>query len=124
MELAENAPVALNAPWNPDNNFRYQIWTNYDGKNPGKHIGYFNDSLNLDLFQVLNRITKYSNIFRPPNSIQNLYLTGVSCFAASEDDSKLVEVHEPFASTGIWLVPIVFGYPRIEFFKRNYRRRG
>ena len=114
-QASKNSPVSLDAHWGPNNDFNYQIWTKYDGTVVGKPIGYFNFSLNDDLFKIRNRICDSANRHRLPNSIPHLYLIGVSCFAATEDDLGIKEVNEPYASTGIWLVPLVFGYPRIVF---------
>ena len=121
--LAQNVPVELQAHWDPEHNFNYQIWTTFDGDDPGKPIGYFNGSLNQDLFQILNRIAEYPGTFRPPNFIPHLYLMGVTCFAVSEDDPQLMDIHEPYASTGIWLVPVIIGFPKVVFMTRNRARR-
>ncbi|MCY4428210.1 MAG: AAA family ATPase [Halieaceae bacterium] len=121
--MAQNAPVELGARLVPAHNFNYQIWTTFDGDNPAIPIGYFNGSLNQDLFQILNRIAKYPDTFRPPNSIPHFYLMGVTCFAVSEDDPQLMDVHEPYASTGIWLVPVIIGFPKVTFMTKNRARR-
>lgn len=117
--LAEHSPSELEARWNTEKEFQYQIWTKFDGGNPGRAIGYFNQSLNKDLFEILKRITGNSRFYRPPNSLLHFYLLGVSTFVAPEDDPRLSEVHEPFASSGIWLIPVVIGFPSIPFFKRR-----
>ena len=121
--LAEQVPVELEAHIDFDNNFAYQIWTSADDEGSGKPIGYFNDSLNQDLFNVLRRITKTAGLYRPPSYLRHFYLMGVSTFAASENDPRLTELHEPFSSTGIWLVPVVIGFPKIVFVHRRRRRR-
>ena len=121
--LANDVPVELEAHIDFENNFRYQIWTTDDDKESGQPIGYFNDSLNQDLFGVLRRITKYSNLYRPPSYLRHFYLMGATCFAASEDDPRLSELYDPFASTGIWMVPVVIGFPRIVFPHRRSSRR-
>lgn len=118
-ELAGEAPVRIEARWDPSKDFRYRIWTEYDGTDPGESIGYFTRRLNNDLFDVCRRISNRPKAFRPPNALRHLYLIGVSTFAASEDDVRLGEVHEPFASTGIWLIPIVLGYSKVTFQKRR-----
>ena len=121
--LARKVPFELEAHLDPEHNFSYQIWTTFDGKDPGKRIGYFNDSLNQDLFQILDRITTAPRRLRPPNLIPHFYLMGVTCFAVSEDDPRLTEIHEPYASTGVWLVPVVIGFPKVVFMPINHGRR-
>lgn len=121
--LAQKIPFELEARLDPEHNFSYQIWTTFDEEDPGKPIGYFNGSLNQDLFQILNRIAEYPSGLRPPNFIRHFYLMGVTCFAASEDDPRLTEIHEPYASTGVWLVPVVIGFPKVVFMLSNRSRR-
>ncbi len=121
-ELAWEVPVPVEARWDPLRGFRYRIWTEFDETSPGEPIGYFTSRLNNELFDVCRRISNRHDEFRPPNALRHLYLIGVSTFAASEDDVRLSEVHEPFASTGIWLIPIVLGYSKVTFRKRRRRR--
>ena len=118
-ELACEAPVRVEARWDALKDFRYRICTEFDGTNPGEPIGYFTRRLNNELFDVCRRISNRHEDFRPPNVLRHLYLIGVSTFAAIEDDVRLSEVHEPFASTGIWLIPIILGYSKVTFFRRR-----
>ena len=123
VTLAQKVPFELEAHLDPEHNFSYQIWTTFDGEDPGKRIGYFNDSLNQDLFKILDRIAENPGGLRPPNVIRHFYLMGVTCFAVSEDAPRLTEIHEPYASTGVWLVPVVIGFPEVVFIPRNRRGR-
>ena len=120
--LAIHVPVPIDAVWDPSNDFRYQIWTRLAETDPGKHIGYFAKHLNGDFFDIIKRISGYSWQFRPPNRIRHLHICGVSTFAASEDEQRLREVHEPFATTGIWLIPVILGYPKIYFPRKKLRK--
>ena len=119
--LAEQAPFPLEAHQDKNREFQYQIFTTFDGKKPGTQIGYLNKSLNNDLFRVKDCLTNSNRSFRPPDYIKPIYLMGISTFAAPEDDPRLAEVHAPYSDTGIWLVPIVIGYPRVVFLRTRGR---
>ena len=118
-ELGIKAPVRVEARLDASENFKYRVWTVFDETNPGEPIGFFTRRLNNDLFGVCRRMSNRDKDFRPPNVLKHLYLIGVSTFAASEDDVRLSEVHEPFASTGVWLIPIILGYSKVTFFKKG-----
>ena len=117
--LATKAPIPVEAKWDPSNRFRYQLWTKYDGNDVGKPIGYFSETLNKQLFHVRDRISRFPRALRPPERLQHLYLIGVSTFAADENDVRLQDVHEPFSSTGIWTIPIIVGFPKINFHRKK-----
>ena len=121
--LAQKAPVELKAHLDPEHDFSYQIWTTFDGEVPEKPIGYFNTSVNQDFFKILARIAQHPDRLRPPNYIRHFYLMGVTCFAVSEDEPRLKEIHDPYASSGVWLLPVVIGFPKIVFCPRNRGRR-
>ena len=122
-ELTDETPVPIDVSWDPSNNFNYQLWIKYDGVSAGRPIGYFTRHLNNELYRVRDRISNHPNMFRLPEWLPHLYLIGVSTFATNEDDVRLKEVHEPFATTGIWLVPIVLGYPKVHFPRKKRRNR-
>lgn len=122
-ELVDETPVPLDVSWPSCHDFNYQIRVKSDGASTSKPIGYFTQHLNKELFSVLHCIPDCSNMFRPPEWLPHLYLIGVSTFATNEDDARLQETHEPFATTGIWLIPIVLGYPKVHFLRKKRRNK-
>ncbi len=119
VNLAHKAPIKLRVRSDNKNEFRYRISTISDGVAPGLTIGYFSKALNKDLFEVLNRIEQHSSNFKPPEYIPHIYLIGVTCYAVDEDSPHLTEIHEPYASSGIWLIPVVIGFPKVVFLRRK-----
>ena len=120
--LSSDTPVSLEAIADPQANFAYQLIIDPAGHN--LRAGYFNPLLNQDLWKVLNCIERNSSHkFRLPEKIHYIFLMGVSTYAAPDDDPRILEVHEPYASTRMWLVPVVLGYPQLYFPYRKKNRQ-
>ena len=117
--LAHQAPVELKVRSDFQYDYCYRISTVSDGELPGKSIGYFSNSLNNDLFEILDRIEQSPNSYKPPEYIRHIYLMGVTCYAVDEDSPHLAEIHEPYASSGIWLIPVIIGFPKVVFLRRK-----
>lgn len=120
--LAHKTPVPLRANLEPDNNYSYSIWTNSNGEMVDKAFGYFSQNLNKDLFEVGKRYPK-QGYFKPPQSIGPFYLVGIKTVCKSDNDPNLKHLHEPYCNTGIWLAPIIVGYPACSFYHRRGGRR-
>ncbi len=120
--LAHQSPVPLRAYLEPENEYTYSIWSNSGGEIADRAFGYFSQNLNKDLFEVGNRYPKQGQ-FKPPQSINPFYLVGIRTVCKSDGDPNLKHLHEPYCNTGIWLAPIIVGYPACSFFRRRWGRR-
>tara|TARA_R110002124_G_scaffold7105_16_gene41785 strand:- start:940 stop:2886 length:1947 start_codon:yes stop_codon:yes gene_type:complete len=120
--LAHKSPVPLRASLEPENNYAYSIWSSSGGEIADRAFGYFSQNLNKDLFNVGTRYPK-QGLFKPPQSISPFYLVGIRTVCKSDSDPHLKDLHEPYCNTGIWLAPIIIGYPACSFFRRRGGRR-
>lgn len=66
-------------------------------------LGAFSGRVNSDLFEIAGPGR------RPPDLLRGLVLVGVRTFTLAEHDSRLAALHEPWATTGRLLVPVVRG---------------
>ena len=102
------------------NKYIYNIWTcSYDVE-VDKIIGEFNTTFNNDLFQIACSFGKYNS---PPEIRREpFYMIGLRTICKSENDPNLKTIHEPYSKTGIWIVPVIIGYPSCLFpaRRRNY----
>ncbi len=92
--------------------FIYRIQTEDE-----RSIGMFSKQLNTDLFSVATCCKIFNG--KPPPKIHHLRMTGVTTVAVDADDPRLPELHEPYASSGLFLAPIVRGFSTIYFFTRR-----
>lgn len=69
---------------------------------------------------------KFGGERRPPKYINHLRLIGLRTRVVGDDPVALGRIHDPFASTGFWLVPMIVGFQSVRFPERNaprnYRR--
>lgn len=111
-------------------NFRYQLLGN------GNFIGWTGPTLNWDLFEA-GKVTKartkaYSDLLPPENlhldikktgeSIGRLRLIGLRTCALPLDAAAEGTVHEPYATSGFFLAPMVAGLAMFYFKFDNFRR--
>ena len=120
--LAHEAPQPLRATLEPRNGYDYSIWTRSGGKIADRIFGYFSQNLNKDLFSITN---KYSTggALKPPPYIEPFYLVGVKTVCKSDNDPNLKHIRKPYCNTGLWLSPIIVGYPVCPFFRRYRGQR-
>lgn len=116
--LAHKSPIPLRAALEPENDYLYSLWASSGGAMADRAFGYFSQKLNKDLFEVGNRYAREGR-FKPPPYINHLYLVGIKTICKSDSDPNLKHLHEPYRNTGIWLAPIIVGYPTCMFFRRR-----
>lgn len=101
----------------------YKIWmcTENSEQPVWRVVGEMSDKFNSDLFAIIEKEKpEERQLYRLPKKIKYLFVFGVATYFAREDDPHLVQVHEPFASRGYWMVPVIGGFP-VTYFQR---RRG
>jgi AAA domain len=91
-------------------NGTYRILTEAE---PQACIGAFSQRFRSDLLSVA-RQCGYRNV-RPTDLIKHLYMVGVTTVAVDRDDPRLPELHEPYATSGLFLAPVVRGLTTIQF---------
>lgn len=72
----------------------------------GLPLGALTNAVNEDLFDIAKEVDK-KNPRRPPMSIPHVSLIGVRTFAITDDHPRLAELHEPWATIGMFLVPVI-----------------
>lgn len=87
--------------------YRYALRTS-----EGISLGLLSEAVNRDLFGVAEKVDPRKRR-RPPDSIPHVTLIGVRAYALADDHTRLAEVHEPWATTGIFLVPVIRGLAKI-----------
>jgi len=78
----------------------------------GIPLGAFGQAVNKDLFTIAKEVDKRTPR-KPPNAIPFVSLIGVRTFAVNDDNPRIAELHEPWATTGIFLVPVVRALTKI-----------
>lgn len=79
------------------------------------HLGRFASHMKRELYGVANELWGDRQL-RLPSYIDNLYCIGARTIVAAPDDPGLSAACEPFATSGIWLSPLVVGLPTVPFF--------
>lgn len=112
-KLSRSIPIKLRASANPESGWVYRIFLDSGGDLP---IGSFSRSFNSDLWAIAEKLgKKLRTSLRPPTNFYNFYLVGTRTGVIKNDDPTIDEMHEPFRSTGFFLVPVVCGFPKISF---------
>jgi hypothetical protein len=75
-----------------------------------------------DLWTMSNLVQeKFGGQRRPPSYINHLRLIGLRTRVLGDDPVSLGRIHEPFSTTGFWLVPMIVGFQPVRFPERNRR---
>jgi hypothetical protein len=88
-------------------------------------LAVLSQNVNSDLFMIADKIRQRigGGKLRPPNMIPFLRLHGLRSIVLAPDAPECELLHEPWASTGIMLAPVVIGYSTISFFRYRKKRR-
>jgi hypothetical protein len=118
LELIET-PVTGAVAWcDPSVEYAYRI------QDPESNtlIAAFSDRFNQDLWKLVPHAAKKKGWSRakPPEKIPHLRLLGARTVVLAPDSPELSLLHEPWASTGFLLAPLVLGYTKVWF--RSYAR--
>lgn len=98
--------MALNTPGVPD--WHYVV---IDGGAPPLRLCFMSGLFMKDMWHVANIIGQQAGRrFRPAERIPYLHLIGAASVALEPDDPLLSTCYEPYRSSGIFLVPKLFGY--------------
>ena len=115
--LAEHADKTIKVFGHDElQNGTYRILTE---KDPQICIGALSQRFRNDL-QALARQCGYRNV-RPMERIKHLHMIGVTTVAFDRDDPRLPELHEPYATSGLFLAPVVRGFTTIQFLTTTHR---
>ncbi|EXJ13586.1 UvrD-helicase domain-containing protein [Imhoffiella purpurea] len=92
-------------------NWTYQLFLTDDDHAPP--IGFLNgDEVNRALFSVAKGFGPRHKL---PDEIRHLWVIGSGTAAIAPDDPLRQELHQPFAESGIFLVPVISGFPTVIF---------
>jgi hypothetical protein len=106
--------VPLEVRTDHERDFAYCVTTK-----TGIALGSLSSFVNADLFKIASELELGGR--RPPEWIANVALVGVRTFAIAEDNPRLSEVHEPWATRGVWLVPVVRALTQVPLLMRKFR---
>jgi hypothetical protein len=108
LALFDGAAIQVRADCDRSSNFIYRIRAAVGGA----FWGEFSLRLNGDLFKIAEavRARHGGGLRRPPDYFVHLYLTGVRTIVLRPDDPELEQLHEPWRTSGIMLVPMVHGF--------------
>lgn len=92
------------------------IYKYYDAQE-GRCIGALSSRLKNDLWDVGEALAERKNWRRllPPAELPYLRLTGSRSLVVQPGDPELELLHEPFASSGFMLAPVLIGYSKVHF---------
>lgn len=76
------------------------------------------ERINEELWKVINMTApkRGSRRVHPPSTINNVFLTCCRTIVRPHGDPALPLLHEPWASSGFWLVPVIFSYSSAAFY--------
>jgi hypothetical protein len=102
---------------NGEQNFYYALQCN------GHLIGWSGLSLMKDLWSAAKKTCSKTGTFnlRPPDEISPLRLIGLRKCAVPSNPAIEGTLHEPFATSGFFLAPMVVGFP--SFYFKFYKKR-
>lgn len=83
-------------------------------------LGALSSFVNADLFDIAREIDLAGR--KPPDWIANVSLVGVRTFAIAEDSARVSELLEPWATRGVWLVPVVRALTKVPLRLSSKRR--
>ena len=83
----------------------------------GQQIAQANDLVNKDLWEISASAasSRGGTRMRPPSSINHLHMLCCRTVVRAHGDASLPLLHEPWASSGFWLAPVVFAYSTAYF---------
>lgn len=90
-------------------------------------IGQCTKAVNSGLWDIANEIQRKKGLFnlKPPEQVHHLYMFGARTVAISPDHPEIDLVHPPYSRSGLFLAPIIKGFPSVKYgFKSRGRRRG
>ena len=76
-------------------------------------IARMTDGFNTDLWNVVNQTAAKRNNerMRPPSKLNNVFILCSRTIVRPDGHHDLALLHEPWASSGFWLAPVIFAYP-------------
>jgi hypothetical protein len=103
----------------PGCDWRYRVSTG-----EGLSLAYLAETVNKDLFNVGREVRKdleWDTNLRPGDGLSHLRIFGASTLVLHPDDPQKALLHEPWASSGFALAPVIQGFGMVYF--RSYRAR-
>jgi hypothetical protein len=81
-------------------------------------VGQLSESFKIDLGKLWGKVDRFSRL-KPAPAIRHLHMIGVSTVCLTEMERSRARV--PYSQSAFALVPVVKGFPTIEFFARSRR---
>lgn len=100
----------------PNGEYRWHLYAMHNGQSI--HLGQFGNNLVHDLFEVGKAVREWQSWgmkLRPKHHMDDLYTIGVRSVVLAPDHAHADSLANPYSDTGIFLCPIVYGFPRVQF---------
>lgn len=113
--------LAIQARALPEHDYAIRLLLEIKGADGIKRfieVGQFSQSFNRDFSRLWGRVDHRQKL-KPPSTIPHLYLVAVGTVALSDEQRGAVQ--PPYSQSGFALIPVVKGFPLIQF---TYRRTG
>ena len=78
----------------------------------GPRLAQLTANFNQDLWEIEDRTRQHRGglRMRPPYVLNNIFLLGSRSIVRARGDACLPQMHEPWASSGFWLAPVIFAF--------------
>lgn len=120
-EIAESiTPATTSTVRMPDGKFQWRL-NGMHGESQVR-LGRLGHRLVSDLFEVGKDVRNWQSWWTklmPVSPIEHLYIVGVRSVVLAPDHPDAESLAQPYAESGIFLCPVVYGFPRVRF--KGYR---
>ncbi len=99
-----------------DGSYRWQL-TMQQGKKD-IHLGFLGSRMVADLFEVGKQVRAWQSWrskLKPASQIEHMYVIGVRSVVLPADHPHLESLERPYSESGIFLCPIVYGFPDVRY---------
>jgi hypothetical protein len=110
--LRASAKQQESGPWS------YNIWVAIGDRQ--QVVGQFAQRVNDEIFAIAKSSWPAMKL-KPPPELRHLYVLGVRSVVIPEDSPELAALHEPWATSGFLLAPLVKGLPSFPVYRRLSR---
>ena len=99
-----------------DGSYRWQLMMQQGKKDI--HLGLLDSRMVSDLFEVGKQVRAWQSWrvkLKPASQIEHMYIVGVRSVVLPTDHTHLESLERPYSESGIFLCPIVYGFPNVTY---------
>lgn len=104
--------------------WRHALEVDNEKDSSGSPLGWFTTRVSTDLWGLGKNLRARlgTGPLKPPGMIRHLWIVGLCTAVVDPECGDADLLHEPFATSGFLLAPIVFGFPTI-YFQKHFRSK-